>query len=670
MVLILEAYMWHLPICVDSQGNCQLALRWGWMASDIVDLDALTCPRVEPRYPRQIFWQKDLCEDGARHVGDAGGWTEIQPCGDIAAVCMVLHQSQLTAASEQACMHPPPKPGQESRDPDHPEVFFYSMQYDSSVKRWEDCWLDEHAHLRQPPQRWKGLLPFLDVCCGMGAVSRAAQDLTNAARAGQADSTDALQGFQVLGGVEKETDPCNAYLGNIMSAADPLTINRAVSLHDFNAGVLSQKEIGRAPEWVRPGCRAPQAGEVGCLHASPPCQGVTPLNTKRNTASLSSPSGLFPLLAEIMRTVDLLRPVFFTLEEVPSFLAASVKAQEGGSETARCIWAVVFPLLDMGYQVDRVILFAAKTGYKLCCPPKPWNHYSADSSRRGPYLGEDAVLINCADNSWRHISLSSEGLADEIPGAVSAKEAIHDLPADVTPGSQVKVMAYAESSPGRTSAFAKCMRSGQARILFAQQIICLTSSETCNHLGKPGAALGGLDAGTAQAALCPRPEAQRLLTLAERARLQGLPDSLQPYGSTEAKLAKQIGNAVPYPMAWAILGSIFEAAYGCAAPIPSYVTADRAGRSSCPATLLETLCEDSCKVPPTVIEQLHGEVPMNPEGQSWPARRWAHGQKAARSFSADAHCSFPEAAHGSAKSKGGEDELLCQVKKNSIAVCS
>lgn len=34
---------------------------------------------------------------------DAGGWTELQPCGDIAAVCTVLHQSQLTAASEQVC---------------------------------------------------------------------------------------------------------------------------------------------------------------------------------------------------------------------------------------------------------------------------------------------------------------------------------------------------------------------------------------------------------------------------------------------------------------------------------------------------------------------------------------------------------------------------------------
>lgn len=40
---------------------------------------------------------------------------------------------------------------------------------------------------------------------------------------------------------------------------------------------------------------------------------------------------------------------------------------------------------------------------------------------------------------------------------------------------------------------------------------------------------GRLDAGSARSALCPRPASQRLLSLAERARLQGLPDSLRPY---------------------------------------------------------------------------------------------------------------------------------------------
>ncbi len=40
---------------------------------------------------------------------------------------------------------------------------------------------------------------------------------------------------------------------------------------------------------------------------------------------------------QIVRTVDLLRPAFFTMEEVPAFLAASVKGLDGGSETARSV---------------------------------------------------------------------------------------------------------------------------------------------------------------------------------------------------------------------------------------------------------------------------------------------------------------------------------------------
>ena len=43
-------------------------------------------------------------------------------------------------------------------------------------------------------------MPFLDVFCGMGAVSRAAQDLSKAAQAaqtGQACSPNDMHGYQV-----------------------------------------------------------------------------------------------------------------------------------------------------------------------------------------------------------------------------------------------------------------------------------------------------------------------------------------------------------------------------------------------------------------------------------------------------------------------------------------
>ncbi|KAK9917641.1 hypothetical protein WJX75_006727 [Coccomyxa subellipsoidea] len=84
-----------------------------------------------------------------------------------------------------------------------------------------------------------------------------------------------MHGYQVIGGVDKEPDAYNAYLGNIIPANDHVTINRAISLTEFNAGVVSQRvvsqrETGRAPKWALHGI-APGPGEIGCMHASPPC---------------------------------------------------------------------------------------------------------------------------------------------------------------------------------------------------------------------------------------------------------------------------------------------------------------------------------------------------------------------------------------------------------------
>ena len=51
-----------------------------------------------------------------------------------------------------------------------------------------------------------------------------------------------------------------------------------------------------------------------------------------------------------------------------------------------------------------------------------------------PSLGEDAALLNCQDNRWRLIALTSDDQAEKLPPALSAKDAIDDLPADVTAG--------------------------------------------------------------------------------------------------------------------------------------------------------------------------------------------------------------------------------------------
>lgn len=52
----------------DSEGQAMLAMRHGWFMTDVVDLAGLDCPAVVQKYPCQIWWQKDLCEDGKHYV--------------------------------------------------------------------------------------------------------------------------------------------------------------------------------------------------------------------------------------------------------------------------------------------------------------------------------------------------------------------------------------------------------------------------------------------------------------------------------------------------------------------------------------------------------------------------------------------------------------------------
>lgn len=65
----------------EEDGEATLALRYGWLIRDIVDLSALDRPAIAPRLPRQIFWQKDKCADGGCHV--SGRQSPSLPCVEI-----------------------------------------------------------------------------------------------------------------------------------------------------------------------------------------------------------------------------------------------------------------------------------------------------------------------------------------------------------------------------------------------------------------------------------------------------------------------------------------------------------------------------------------------------------------------------------------------------------
>ena len=55
----------------DQWGEPKLALHYGWLPGDTVELAKLEHPRVTIRYPRRVVWQKDLCSDGKHRVTGA-----------------------------------------------------------------------------------------------------------------------------------------------------------------------------------------------------------------------------------------------------------------------------------------------------------------------------------------------------------------------------------------------------------------------------------------------------------------------------------------------------------------------------------------------------------------------------------------------------------------------
>lgn len=58
---------WHARM-QDAEGGANVAIRYGWLPRDILRLDLLTCPAVQPSFPRQVFWTKERCEDGSEPV--------------------------------------------------------------------------------------------------------------------------------------------------------------------------------------------------------------------------------------------------------------------------------------------------------------------------------------------------------------------------------------------------------------------------------------------------------------------------------------------------------------------------------------------------------------------------------------------------------------------------
>lgn len=260
-------------------------------------------------------------------------------------------------------------------------------------------------------------------------------------------------------------------------------------------------------------------------------------------------------------------------------------------------WLRVIPAMLQGdYQIDirllnaahygvpqnreRLIVFAALRGYELPTPPPPRYHGVA----RVTCFREDPKLRMI--DKWVEIRVQSD---ESMPLAVTAAEAIDDLPRMLLPGDAngeydetMEVLeTYAPRVPGAVSRFSLYMHEGRLRKDTQGRTIPMEAPEhLCNHdrpKGEKGkqtmvdepfrTIVGGDDI-----RMRPIHYAElRALSVHERARAQSFGDRMHLWGKQQERM-KIVGNAVPMLMARAITGQVAVAATGqpsTAPPIPN-----------------------------------------------------------------------------------------------------
>ncbi|XP_015580058.1 DNA (cytosine-5)-methyltransferase 1B isoform X1 [Ricinus communis] len=431
-------------------------------------------------------------------------------------------------------------------------------------------------------------LATLDIFAGCGGLSEGLE------RAGISVTKWAIEYEEPAGEAFKQNHPealmlinnCNVILRAIMSACGDADDCICTSEASELAEKLDEKEISNFP---RP-------GEVEFINGGPPCQGFSGMN-RFNQRSWSKVQ--CEMILAFLSFADYFRPKFFLLENVRNFVSFNK------GNTFRLTLA---SLLEMGYQVrfgvleagafgisqsrKRAFIWAASPEEILPEWPEPMHVFA------GPEL-----KIKLSGNSqYAAVRSTANGAPFR---AITVRDTIGDLPA-VGNGASLTTMQY-KNEP--VSWFQKTIR-GDALVLtdhISKEMNELNLIR-CKRIPKhPGAdwrdlpdkkvklsngqlvdlvpwclpntakrhnqwkgLFGRLDwegnfptsvtdpQPMGKVGMCFHPEQDRILTVRECARSQGFADSYQFLGNIQQK-HRQIGNAVPPPLAFALGRKLKEA---------------------------------------------------------------------------------------------------------------
>ncbi|KAG9441621.1 hypothetical protein H6P81_017475 [Aristolochia fimbriata] len=381
-------------------------------------------------------------------------------------------------------------------------------------------------------------------------------------------------------------DNCNVILRAIMEKCGEKDDCISTSEAAEQAACLGEEKINNLPV----------PGEVDFINGGPPCQGFSGMN-RFNQSTWSKVQ--CEMILAFLSFADYFRPRYFLLENVRNFVSFNK------GQTFRLALA---SLLEMGYQVrfgileagafgvsqsrKRAFIWAAAPGQILPEWPEPMHvfgspelriplpgnvHYAAvrSTASGAPFrsitvrdtIGDLPEVKNGASNpdiqyamdpvSWfqKQIRGNMTTLCDHISKEMNELNYIRCQKIPKRPGADWRDLPDEKvklSSGQIVDLIPWCLpntakRHNQWKGLFGRldwEGNFPTSITDPQPMGKVG--------------MCFHPEQNRIVTVRECARSQGFPDSYRFFGNIQSK-HRQIGNAVPPPLAYALGRKLKEA---------------------------------------------------------------------------------------------------------------
>jgi DNA (cytosine-5)-methyltransferase 1 len=354
---------------------------------------------------------------------------------------------------------------------------------------------------------------------------------------------------------------------DIVAAVEIDPVHCAVHEHNFlHCAVIPRSVVGLSGADIR---KAAGIGtrKVDVVFGGAPCQGFSLMGQR----ALDDPRNA--LVKDFLRIVDELEATCFVFENVKGltvgqhrqFLDELIELAQSLGYEVRLPWKVLNAAdFDTPQHRERLILFGAKEGRKL-------PDYPAASTRAADGRGKLYADLPCGPTV--HDALGDLPDADRYDALLDGDEVeISDWGQTSHYGQKMRILAndawhfgYARRwNPKILTSSARTNHSSISRRRFAEtmggEVEPISRFYRLPATGLSNTLRAGTD-GARGAFTSPRPihyHHDRCVTVREMARLHGFPDWFR-FNGTKWHGARQIGNAVPPPLARAVAASVMEA---------------------------------------------------------------------------------------------------------------